>query len=314
MSEKTITVHGTVYDRKTGMPLRVERSHTASHSHAASMVHATPQKSRTLHRKYVHLEKKAQLLPETPAATITVHKKPTKPPVHTISPSVSRFHTPVAPYNKTPVMSDIAPTKHHLAQAVHQRTAKPIPTMPKPSHVLKKEAIAAATATMPARRSKLVKPDKPHHLGRALSVASTALALLLMGGYLTYLNMPALSTRVAASQAGINARYPAYLPSGYSLNGPVAYQQGNVTMKFAANAGPAEYTISQSKSGWDSSAVLENYITPKAGSNYMTDSINGLTIYTYDSNAAWVNGGILYTITGNAPLSTDQVERIATSM
>ena len=82
----------------------------------------------------------------------------------------------------------------------------------------------------------------------------------------------------------------------------------------AANAGPEGYTLSQTKSGWDSSAVLENYVSPKVGDNYMTNSVNGLTIYTYGPNAAWVNDGILYTVSGDAPLSTDQVERIATSM
>ena len=42
------------------------------------------------------------------------------------------------------------------------------------------------------------------------------------------------------------------------------------------------------------SAVFENYVKPNAGRNYSTATINGLTIYTYNNDAAWVNGGILY--------------------
>jgi len=147
-----------------------------------------------------------------------------------------------------------------------------------------------------------------------VSIASASFAILLLGGYFTYLSMPSISTRVAAAQAGIDANYPGYQPMGYSLSGPVAYQQGRVTMTFAANAGPSTYTLDQTKSGWDSSAVLDSYVKPHAGDDYQTTTSNGLTIYTYGSNAAWVNGGIFYTISGNAPLSDDQIQHIATSL
>ena len=60
--------------------------------------------------------------------------------------------------------------------------------------------------------------------------------------------------------------------------------------------------------------MLENHVIPHVGDNYTTESINGLTIYTYGPNAAWVNDGILYTVSGDARLSTDQIERIAISM
>ena len=126
--------------------------------------------------------------------------------------------------------------------------------------------------------------------------------------------MPALSTRVAAVQAGINATYPGYQPAGYTLNGPVAYDKGSVTMKFASNGSSETLTLAQTKSNWDSSAVLENYVKPAAGRKYSTATINGLTIYTYNSNAAWVNGGILYTVQGSAQLAPDQIERLAASL
>lgn len=126
--------------------------------------------------------------------------------------------------------------------------------------------------------------------------------------------MPSLSVRVAAAQAGVNASYPSYHPDGYSLNGPVAYSQGEVNMKFASTTGPQNFTIGQSKSNWDSTALLQDYVKQHAGDNYITYDDHGLTIYTYESNAAWVNDGILYTITGDAPLSSDQIRQIAASM
>ena len=152
------------------------------------------------------------------------------------------------------------------------------------------------------------------HWGRHLSVAGAMVALLAFGGYLTYHNMPAIATRMAAAQAGINASFPSYQPSGYSLAGGISQQQGSVLMKFAANAGPGTFTLTQSRSDWDSSAVLANYVLPSFGRNFATTTSRGLTIYSTHNAAAWVNGGILYTIKGNAPLSSEQVERIAASM
>lgn len=186
--------------------------------------------------------------------------------------------------------------------------------VPKPSQVIKEEAIQESMAKAPSHAASHKQVKQPRRLPRIMSVASASLALLLLGGYFTYLNMPSLSVRVAAAQAGVNASYPSYHPDGYSLNGPVAYTQGQVNMKFASNSGPQNFTVTQSKTSWDSSAVLDNYIKEKAGDNYITYDEHGLTIYTYGGNAAWVNGGVLYTITGDAPLSGDQIRHIATSM
>jgi hypothetical protein len=87
-----------------------------------------------------------------------------------------------------------------------------------------------------------------------------------------------------------------------------------VSMKFAANAGPLAYTITEERSSLDSTAVREDHVQPTAGKDYDTLQANGLTIYTYDSTARWVNGGILYTINSDANLSPDQIKRIAISM
>ena len=85
-------------------------------------------------------------------------------------------------------------------------------------------------------------------------------------------------------------------------------------MKFAANAGPQSYTLTQSDSNWDSSAVLENTVVPDAGTEYTTTTTSGLIIYNYADKAVWVNKGILYTITGSKNLSNEQVQNIATSL
>lgn len=317
MSQQTVTVNGTVYDKKTGLPVRMEREAHSVKTQQASSVHVSLQKSRTLNRKYV-VSSKPVISHGSPSPAV-IHHKPAPTPLVSRSESISRFARQYNSQHRTVkqnTVSDFAPRQHPVVRRAENRMVKPdIAQAPKPSQIIKQEAIAAAMAKTPVKRGdKQHKATGENRFAKAFSIASASLALLLLGGYFTYLNMPQLSTRVAAAQAGINASYPAYKPSGYSLSGPVAYGQGNVTMKFAANSSPIAYTLTQARSEWDSSAVLDNYVTPAAGTRYTTTSANGLTIYTYGTSAAWVNGGILYTISGNAPLSPEQVQRIATSL
>lgn len=313
MGQKIVTINGRNYDAHTGMPISgaaepqaatpkaiPARAHTP-HSH----LHQTAQKSHTLNRRIVKKE-------ISPA-------KPTHHPVKK-SPLVTKFaaHPSGFTHHLAPAKAaDISPARQHpmVAKATHQIQQQKAAVSLKPSQVIKQEAIKNALEKAPAKHEKNdIKPKQRSKFARFSSVASASLAFLLLAGYFTYLNMPNLSVRVAAAQAGIDASYPEYKPDGYSLNGPIAYNQGQVSMKFAANAGPQSYAVDQAKSSWDSSAVLDNYVKKKVGENYIIYNERGLTIYTFDGNAAWVNGGILYTISGDAPLSSDQIRRIATSM
>jgi hypothetical protein len=320
MSRKTITINGRIYDAHTGMPVgeapaaepakarppQPAPSLPRHSTHHSKDIHHATQKSQTLNRRVVK------------PTHVASSKKPS-PQVVQRSSAISKFaqNAQTAPVHK-PTM-DIGPRPHHAVVRANQhlvakkQAQAPAKSTPKPSQVIKNEAINKAMAQVPAKKAAEHKAPKKR-LSRFTSIASASLALLLLGGYFTYINMPNLSVRVAAAQAGVNASYPEYKPDGYSLNGPIAYSDGRVSMKFAANAGPQNYTIQQSKSSWDSSAVLSNYVKEKAGENYITYNERGLTIYTFDGNAAWVNGGILYTIDGDAPLSGDQIRRIAISL
>lgn len=212
-------------------------------------------------------------------------------------------------------MIDIAPQPHPVAQKAHlaQHTrATPAAHTPKPAHDIKNEAIESALSTA-VRNEKQHKQPRKRRLSRFASVGASALALLLLGGYFTYINMPNLSVRVAATQAGFDATYPEYRPDGYRLSGPIAAKDNEVSMKFASTAGTQNFTLKQEKSSWDSLAVRE-YVADLSDDNAITTAVDGLTIYIYGSNAAWVNGGVLYTMNGDAPLSGEQIRRIATSM
>lgn len=158
-------------------------------------------------------------------------------------------------------------------------------------------------------------PKQRSKKARFTSIFATAASLMLLAGYFTYLNMPGLSIRVAAVQAGINASLPDYKPDGYAFNGPVTFSQNEVDLRFNANGGPQSYSITQKASDWDSQAVLDNYILDESSGDYNIHSTKGLTVYTYGDKAVWVNRGILHEINyENAPLSVNQIERIAASM
>ena len=350
MTNNNITIKGNVYDAETGNILDAQRSERTPAA-AASDFHSGIQKSHTLQRKYIKkqprvIDSVAPVRAATPAGIkensaarssqrlaaerstpqIIRRSKRTRR-VQDIRRSSNIAHfakattttKPSVKHPATPETPDIAPTTNQLEQTARQRQAiiKQQQTRSVlPSQVIKQQAIQEATDKMLTRQQrKEVKPTKNFSLWRRLvSIGSTAIAVLLLGAYFTYINMPALSTRIAASQAGINASYPNYQPSGYSLNGPVAYQQGSVIMKFAANGSNENFTLAQTRSEWDSSAVLENYIKPKSRDKYTTTAANGLTIYSYGTHAAWVNAGILYTVDGNAELAPEQIQKIAASL
>ncbi|MET0980412.1 MAG: DUF4367 domain-containing protein [Candidatus Saccharimonadales bacterium] len=313
MSQPTVTINGIVYDAQTGMPLHKAAQATATpatpRAHHSQHVHQSTQKSATLNRAVV---KKA-----APVAHKTVEKPR---PVVQKSPAITRFAPHPAGAKPMKRSMDIGPASHPMVAKVHhkiQPAAKPTTTTVshthKPSQVIKNEAIASALHSAPQHNAKTKQVKQPRKQSRMVSLASASLALVMLAGYFTYLNMPNLSVRVAAAQAGFNATYPGYQPDGYRIK-KVAYAEGQVGIQYAANGGTQGFTVKQEKSGWDSSALLANYVEPTSRGGYIPHSEQGITVYVFDNNAAWVNDGIRYTIQGDAPLSSEQILDIATSM
>ena len=304
-----ITIDGINYDTKSGLELGKAHQSTKGTGGPATAIHAKTQRSSTLNRSFA----------KRPAVKATQDIVRVKKPMPARSPHITKFARDPQPMKRQPrVMNDIGPVVHpHVAKAhakvatapgTHTHKVTPVHV---PAREIKEQAIAKAlTNTAPTKKPK--RSFKPK--ARFVNVATASLAILLLAGYLTYLNLPALSVRVAAAQAGINATYPDYRPGGYRLSGPVAYTGGEVSMAFKSNSSNQQFTLNQAKSSWDSSALLTNYVEQKSNGKYTTYNDAGLTIYTYGSNAAWVNGGILYTIEGDTQLSDAQVRHIATSM
>ena len=129
-----------------------------------------------------------------------------------------------------------------------------------------------------------------------------------------HFNMPNISVKVAAMQSGIEATYPTYTPRNYQLSNVVSDKDGKISMIFT---GPdnATFTLSEEKSTWDSTALLNNYVKSNYGPEYATLREQGITIYAHGGDATWVNGGIRYDIstTGHA-LTKEQIRNLVVSL
>lgn len=168
----------------------------------------------------------------------------------------------------------------------------------------KKAARADAKATKRTR--------KPvHH--RALSVALASLAVLMLTGFFAYQNKANLIMRVADAKAGFHANLPGYKPTGFAAAN-FSYSPGLVAVNFHNATTGYDYNLVQKESDWDSQTLLDSYVSVKSHS-YQTLQSGGRTIYLYgNNNAAWVNSGVLYQLTTDGNLTTNDVLNIATSV
>ena len=75
------------------------------------------------------------------------------------------------------------------------------------------------------------------------------------------------------------------------------------------------FTLSEEKSTWDSTALLNNYVKKNYPNDFTTLREQGITIYVRGEKASWVNGGLLYKIDATGKyLTKEQIRNIATSL
>jgi hypothetical protein len=153
---------------------------------------------------------------------------------------------------------------------------------------------------------RIAKKDAPRRKFRAGTIATVMVAALLAGGYLAYVNMPGISLRIAAAQAGVNAR-TAMVPSGYSQVSEVAYSAGQITLKYKNNGGGSGYSLTQSNTSLNSGTVRETLLPSDS-----KQIANG--IYRYGDQAVWVSGNTLFTLDVNSYMTNQQITDIAASV
>jgi hypothetical protein len=190
---------------------------------------------------------------------------------------------------------------HHAAA----QTRQPVAPAQQPTDIFEAAIAHATSHEQPA-------PKLRRKHSKLVNVLAGVGAFLILGGFITYLNIPNIEVHVASLQAGFHAQIPGYRPTGYALDGSIHAKNNTVAMRFTS--GDSSYTVTQQPSNWDSQTLLDNYVAFADGSHKAIQS-HGRTIYIYGgTNATWVNGGVRYDISGDASLTSDELVSLATSM
>ena len=283
----------------------------------STVAHRRVKASTTLNRKYVRRPAKKPDAARGAEVEVAIKR----------SPKIRHFDiTPVetvAPVQEEP----IKPAEKHVIQVVtnnrmKERSGANVPAVRKATaKELKDQAIKKALAASSkavekdnAKKAKAEKKAKLHFgIGRVVLALSCAAAVVFAIVYFVGTNMPDISMRVAAMQTGINASYPGYVPREFSLS-DIGSEEGKVTLNFRSGDNKT-FSLAEESSSWDSNALLNNYVKPTYGEDYSIVREQGLTIYMNGSNAAWVNGGVVYKLSASPDtLTKKQIRSIAVSL
>lgn len=213
--------------------------------------------------------------------------------------------TPIRPVQEKKQF-DIGHTRHPINLA----TNAPKVVVDNSAKAIKDAAIAEAFSRLSdeQKKSKENFKRKSKIFNIVLAIITTVLIIL----YFVLTNSNIL-VGFASAQTGINATFPEYRPDGFDRSGPVSSSDDQVVINFSSASSKKQFSLTQKKSSWDSS-VIKDKVSQDSDGEFITTEDRGLTIFSHNGNASWVNGGILYTIAGDAQLSTDQIRRIAASL
>lgn len=322
-------------------PKPVKRDRTHHNAAAAKLAPRKPKKATTLMRHAVKKPSTSQqksIKQTYPVAHTSSHAVKPKKSAHAVDASkvhraaqveksskVNRFGASV----KQPMKAQVKPVAlrpapangHHVAKkqpALHKVAVAPAKQMDtkkqhvsaqiKKQHLLEQALKNAVSHEQPAHTiEKLSAPKR-----RLLSSFAVMGAVLVIGSFVMYLNRSSVELQVASVRAGFQASAPA-APAGYERQTASA-DNGKVAIGFVSPQTHDSFTLTQESSGWDSQTLFDS-IVANDSNNYQTIQSHGRTIYVYDGDkAAWVDGGILYKVSGSKQLDSDQIVSLATSM
>jgi hypothetical protein len=219
------------------------------------------------------------------------------------SPHVGKFQ----PAGAAPIRPHMKPLAVAKSPEIITHVSAPI-AEPKPTNVFEQALAQATSHEQPFHEAKRHRKHKHRKLFQSLAVM---VAVLVLGGLVAFFNKSSIEVQLASVKAGFQASMPSYEPAGFK-RGATETKAGKVAINFVSPATNSSFTLTQKTSDWDSQTLFDNVVAQS--NSYQTVQSNGRTIYLYGNNAAWVDGGILYEINGNAPLSSDDVSSIASSM
>lgn len=183
------------------------------------------------------------------------------------------------------------------------------PQPQQPSMNMLSQGIAKATA----HNMQPLLPEKSSSK-KLIGALGVSMAVIIAIGLFVNINLKRIDVFMAAGTAGFSATLPSNGPSGFGI-AKVSSAAGIISTAYKSNSDARNYTITERQSLWDSSTLLDSYVSQVAGSNYQSYQADGMTIFIYgNNNATWVNNGIWYIISSNNSLSQAQLINMATSM
>ena len=328
-----IIINGKKYDAITGELLSAPKNNCSIKNKDISKIHNNLQRSSTLNRKYVTVPKRQgvslhqdEMISQfkrrhdyQEAMLRAREAKETQQDRILIS-RFSKNSKIISPISKEQIkeVEKIAPFEEHpLAKKANEELrAKKAQKQEISNQEVKEFAISQAIKKSREESKKSRGIHRKSFFARKKFISfSMGFAVAIFGvGYLTYINLPDIASRITAFQSGMAVETPAYIASGYSPKGLAYFDGKNVNFEY--KKGDSNYKVQQSQSGWDSSALLQNYVIKRWSEDYSTTYSNGLTIYSNRrGESVWVNNGKLYKVeaSGNK-ISDEEIRKIATSL
>jgi hypothetical protein len=241
----------------------------------------------------------------TPIATSATPVAPPPSPGTTVKPASKSTHPLVQRFPQHPAVAKAAPDPlpNQATSQVESLQALATPVNPA------SDPAPTAGPSSPALQQ-VMASAKPNKTPSVMKIGAALAAIAIMSGVVWMQNSPKLAFRSAATQAGIDASLPSYMPSSYRQAGPANVAPGQLSLAFASPGAEHPIQITQRRTDWDSTSLRENYVA-RQSDNYLAVQGQGLTIYVLGDSVNWVNRGIWYTVSGTSKLSREQVLKIA---
>lgn len=293
------------------LPPKAARNHTPAHAAAHQ-----PQHAKTLMRHVVNKPKpiakpvKTKQLDRAPSHSLAIKESVSRVnPYRQQRANLARQHQHVSRFQSQPTRAALEPIASRQP-VTGQQTARQQPKAPAKQDYNSLFEAAIAHATSHEQPSPRV--AKKHHRGRRLMHATIAiLVVAVLGGAVAWTQRSQIELQVASWQAGFDVRMPDYALTDYKRSA-ISQEHGSVFMSY--QSGDRKYQITQQRSNWNSQTLLDQSVAGASTDEPQVIENKGRIIYIYGSNVSWVDGGIRYDITGNAPLTTGDAISIVDSM
>lgn len=224
---------------------------------------------------------------------------------------IQRFKTgnPKHPSNETQTITHVnKPAKYRTSAARASVAPQRAFEHPARHQDIFENAVARANSHQQPAPRHTKKTSRKTKLAR---ITASATIIIALSGFTLWTQRPNIELRLASWQAGFSASMPKYTLEGYQRT---FTRQEHGQIIIAYRSGDRHYRITQQSSGWNSQTLKEQEVAGTGTKNLQTIESKGRLVYLYDSNASWVDGGVRYDITGDAPLTADDIAAIIDSM